>query len=202
MKKGAARKKQKWRKNKNIPRCTTTGICCEEPKWDPKKELTKKILKKFLMGNEYPERLAPKKAKVGTKKANTLPAYQPVTFFMKISLRFNTSLTSVVYRCFRLNIHPIFIASIHKGKVLYWLKSPDLKVFVKDLSKLPPPEDSIAMEYIHAKYDFVYKENEKTQQIEKSTWFQLNKYDKDTPFFEYCIPTKAHETILSVVWEE
>ena len=118
-----------------------------------------------------------------------------------LSVHFNTSLTSVIYRCYSLNIHPLFIASMHNGKVLYYLKSHDLHVWVKNLTKLAPPEDSIAMEYIEANYDFIYKDSEKTQQIEKSTWFELGKYDKDYPFYEYCIPVKTHKTVLSVVWE-
>ena len=40
------------------------------------------------------------------------------------------------------------------------------------------------------------------QRISKSTWFDLKSYDEDTDFYEYCIPTKTHQTVLSIIWED
>jgi hypothetical protein len=91
---------------------------------------------------------------------------------------------------------------VHHGVIKYWLKSDDLYVFVKNRKDLPPPEDSIAMEYIEGNYDYLYTENEKAQEIESSVWFELRKYDRDTTFYEYCIPTKKYQTVLSLVWED
>lgn len=120
----------------------------------------------------------------------------------ELSLRFKTSLTSVLYRLVSLNIFPLFIVAIHNGTVTYWSKSQDYWVKVKDITKLTPPEDSVAKEYIDAGYEFIYKESDKTQLIPKSVWFELKPYEKDTDFYEYCIPTKKYKSIISVIWED
>ena len=56
--------------------------------------------------------------------------------------------------------------------------------------------------YIEKNYDFVYKLEEKAQTISKSTWFKVGDNDEDTDFYEYCIPTRKHKTILSIIWED
>lgn len=119
-----------------------------------------------------------------------------------LSLRFNTSLTSIVYRLITLDIVPLFIVFIADGVVKYWRKSTDLKFWVKDITKLPPPEDSVAKEYLDANYDFVYSGDEKAQIIYKSTWFKLGENQEDSDLFEYCIPTKQYRTLISIIWED
>lgn len=118
-----------------------------------------------------------------------------------ISTRFRTSLTSVIFRMLTLDIAPIFVVFISNGKVHYWRKSNDLKVWIPDITKLPPPENSVAMEYLEADYDFIYSGVEKAQLISKSTWFKLNDWEEDIDFYEYCIPTKQYKTIISLIWE-
>jgi|TARA_R110000868_G_scaffold99251_3_gene273272 Zn-dependent peptidase ImmA (M78 family) len=119
----------------------------------------------------------------------------------EISLRFNTSLTSVIFRMITLDIAPIFVAFIVNGVVQYWRKTSDLKCWVNDITKLPPPEFSVAKEYIDANYEFIYEGPDKTQIIDKSTWFKLDDQEEDIEFYEYCIPTKKYKTIISVIWE-
>jgi Zn-dependent peptidase ImmA (M78 family) len=116
--------------------------------------------------------------------------------------RFQTSITSTVFRYLNFPLQPICVFFISNGRVKYWKKSSDLKVFCKNVTKLSPPSDSVAQEYINANYEFIYSGKEKTQEISKSTWFELYQYETDTKFFEYCIPTKQYKTIISVVWEE
>lgn len=119
-----------------------------------------------------------------------------------IASNFKTSLTSVTYRLASLNIYPLFIVSSHNGKVSYWNKSENFWVKVKNITKLTPPEDSVAQEYIEADYNFIYKESEKAQLISKSVWFELNSYEKDSDFYEYCIPTKQYKSVVSIIWEK
>lgn len=120
----------------------------------------------------------------------------------ELSNRFKTSLTSTVYRLLSLNIYPLFIVSIVKGRVLYWSKSDNFWVKVKNITKLSPPEDSVAEEYINANYDFIYSDKDKAQSISKSTWFELKLNEQDSDYFEYCIPTKQYESITSIIWED
>lgn len=121
----------------------------------------------------------------------------------RISKRFKTSITSIVYKyCKIKDLHPILVSSIRNGKIEYYCKSEDFIYWIKDLKKLPPPDDSVAREYIDANYEFIYKRADKQQDITKSTWINLGRYDKDSLFFEYCIPTKQYKTLLSIVWEK
>ena len=118
-----------------------------------------------------------------------------------LSLRFKTSLTSIVFRMIQLNTHSIFVSFISNGKVRYWKKSDGLKVWVKDINKLSPPSDSVALEYIEGNYEFIYIGEDKMQEIVRSTWFEMNDREEDDLFYEYCIPTKQYKTIISIVWE-
>lgn len=119
----------------------------------------------------------------------------------ELSYRFQTSITSVIFRVLKLDLYPICIVYLHRGEVKYWLKSPDFYVYVKDINHLPPPEDSVAYEYINANYKYLYQGEEKAQIIYRSTWFELYAKQKDNSFFEYCIPYKMHKMLLSLIWE-
>ncbi len=121
----------------------------------------------------------------------------------QLSERFKTSLTATIFRYLQFEqLHPLCLIFIENGKVKYWKKSDDLKAWLGDYIRLAPPSDSVATEYIQKNYDFVYKLEEKAQTINKSTWFNLGQFDEDTDFYEYCIPTKRHQTILSIIWED
>lgn len=119
-----------------------------------------------------------------------------------LSNRFKTSITSTLFRIQTLNLYPVTIVFIHKGLVKYWLKSTDIKYFIKNITNLAPPQDSVAQEYLDADYNFVYTEEERIQNISKSTWFELKSDESDSNFYEYCIPTKHYKNIISVIWEE
>jgi hypothetical protein len=120
----------------------------------------------------------------------------------QLSTRFKTSITSIIYRLLSLDIYPLFVVFISSGIVRYWSKSNNFWVRVLNITKLPPPRNSVAEEYIEAGYEFIYTGNDKAQTIDKSIWFELKDDEEDTDFFEYCIPTKQYQTIISVIWEE
>lgn len=121
----------------------------------------------------------------------------------QLSARFKTSLTATIFRYLQFEqLHPLCLVFIENGKVKYWKKSNDLKIWLTDCTRLAPPSDSVAAEYIEKNYDCVYKLEEKAQVISKSTWFKVGDYDEDSNFYEYCIPTRKHKTILSVIWED
>ena len=130
--------------------------------------------------------------------------YKPFSPALLRSLaeRFKTSITSVAYRYRECNLHPICLFFISDGIVKYWKKSDDFKLWIPDCNNLPPPSDSVAMEYIKEDYRQIYKKEESQQGIFKSTWFELKEDQKDFPYYEYCIATTSYKTILSVVWED
>jgi len=150
--------------------------------------------------NEFAsELLMPEKLFV--KEAKKAKKFSPL-LIKQLSERFNVSLTATVFRYMQFDLHPICIVFIEEGRVKYWKKSDSLRVWLEDYTRLSPPPDSIAAEYIQSNYEFLYKLEEKAQTISKSTWFKLNEYDEDTDFYEYCIPTKKYKTILSIIWED
>ncbi len=121
----------------------------------------------------------------------------------QLAERFKTSLTATVFKYLQSNLHPICIVLTENERVRYWKKSDDLKVWLDDYTRLLPPSDSVAMEYIQKNYSFIYSFEEKAQKIRKSTWFKMGEYnDIDSDFYEYCIPTKKYKTILSIIWED
>ena len=48
----------------------------------------------------------------------------------------------------------------------------------------------------------MYINDERKQEIWKSTWFQLNQYEQDKTFYEFCIYAKSYNYTLSVLWED
>jgi Zn-dependent peptidase ImmA (M78 family) len=118
-----------------------------------------------------------------------------------LSEKFNTSLTSVVYRYLEIGHHPICIFYSKDGKVIYWKKSLKFPHYIGERNGLSVPSDSVANEFYQ--YGRVYSKADSIQEITKSTWFELSKYDsKDPTFYEYCIVTKKYNTVLSIVWEK
>ncbi|MCB0460073.1 MAG: ImmA/IrrE family metallo-endopeptidase [Flavobacteriaceae bacterium] len=116
--------------------------------------------------------------------------------------RFQTSITSVVYKYFELGDYPICLFYSYNNKVQYWKRPEGYPHFINDRTKLAPPEDSVAAEFFDEQK--IYKKERSKQQIWKSTWFEMKHWenDNDYNFFEYCIVTPSYNTVLSIVWEE
>jgi len=160
-----------------------------------------KFGKQELEANEFAsELLMPEKLFLEAAKGKK---FTP-RLIQQLSARFKTSLTATVFRYLQFEeLHPLCLVFIDNGIVKYWKKSEDLKVWLGDYTRLAPPIDSVAAEYIKKDYEFLYKLDEKAQTISKSTWFTLNEYDnEDSDFYEYCIPTRKYKTILSIIWED
>jgi len=118
-----------------------------------------------------------------------------------LSDKFGASLTSVAFKCLDVDIHPVAMFHIFDGKVKYWKRSKDFRGFLKNISKLPPPKDSVAREYIDANYISIYRKDELAQPIDKSTWCELREGEENSEFYEYCIVTQSYKSILSIIWE-
>lgn len=116
--------------------------------------------------------------------------------------RFKTSITSIAYKYFELGDHPICLCYSHNNKVRYWKRPEDYPHYIKNLTNLAPPEDSVATEFYENQK--IYRKEHSKQKIWKSTWFELRDWenDNDFKFYEYCIITPSYNTVLSVIWEE
>lgn len=113
---------------------------------------------------------------------------------------FQTSITSATFRYLELGQHPIYLFHCRNKQVTYWKNTSDYYKKVKDITRLSPPSDSVAMEFFND--GTIYRKEESAQEIVKSTWFETNDYDSDDPYYEYAIVTKDYNTVLSVVWED
>jgi hypothetical protein len=120
----------------------------------------------------------------------------------QLSARFNTSLIATAFKYIQMDIYPICIVCIEKGRVRYWKKSPGIDVWVIDYTRLAPPDDSLAMSCIENNYHYIDGFEEQAQSINKSTWFELKDPNEEEEFFEYCILSKDYKTILSIIWQE
>ncbi|KIC89909.1 ImmA/IrrE family metallo-endopeptidase [Flavihumibacter sp. ZG627] len=114
--------------------------------------------------------------------------------------KFNTSITSTIYRFIDFGNHPICIFFSKDGKVEYHRKSAQAYYKIPDRNKLNVPTDSVANEYYSQ--NRIYKKEDSAQQIYKSTWFELGDYEADRPMFEFCVITPRYNTVLSVIWEK
>jgi hypothetical protein len=117
-----------------------------------------------------------------------------------LATKFNTSLTSTVYRYIEHGPHPICGFYSKDGIVQYWKPSQNFWNKVIDRNRLRVPGDSVAEEY-YAK-GRIYQRKDSDQSIYKSTWCELKEEESDGPMFEFCIITPRYNTILSVIWEK
>src|SRR5690606_8068968 len=95
--------------------------------------------------------------------------------------------------------HPIAAFYNKSGKACYWKKSTDMRYKIPDRNKLDVPTDSVASEFF--RFNRIYSKKDAVQEITKSTWFELGKYDHESTMYEYCIITPRFNSVLSVVWE-
>ncbi len=116
--------------------------------------------------------------------------------------RFQTSLTSVAFKYFEEGELPYCLFYSQNNKVLYWKKPEDYPHFVNNRRNLKPPKDSVAAEFFNNQK--IYKKEESKQHVWKSTWFELDRDEDDSHFnfYEYCIVTRAYNSVISIVWEE
>lgn len=119
---------------------------------------------------------------------------------------FGTSISSVAYKYYELGPHPICLVYSYNNVVKYWKRKDDYSHFIKDRSKLAPPENSVASEWFDT--GTIYPRSESKQHVDKSTWFELKETwegmedDADFQFWEYAIVTQNYNTVLSVIWED
>jgi Zn-dependent peptidase ImmA (M78 family) len=120
----------------------------------------------------------------------------------QLAEKFQTSITSTAYKYFDSEEHPICLFYSYNNQVKYWKRPEGYPHFIPDRTRLAPPEDSVAAEFFNSQK--IYPKEASKQQIWKSTWFELKKWENDQnfKFYEYCIITPKFNTVLSVVWEE
>lgn len=121
------------------------------------------------------------------------------TLLVELANYFKVSVIAVVFRYLDLGQHPICLFQCYNNKVQYWKKSNGLHLRIKDVTRLSPPENSVAREFFDEGITYKFDD---VQEITKSVWFELGNYDRDDRFYECCIVTKKYNMTLSVVWTD
>lgn len=113
-----------------------------------------------------------------------------------ISVRFKTSISSVIFRYFELDLFPMCLIMTANGKVLWAMRSKDF--WNGDLPRKGATvlKSSVAGEYFDqkTKYDF-------EQIVYGEDWFTGSRMNKDQQFFEKCY-YMPNNKILSMVWRK
>lgn len=115
---------------------------------------------------------------------------------------FKTSLTASAFKFVDAGLHPVCLVMIENGLIKYFKKSEILKGWMGEITRLAPPPQSVATEYINNNYGFLYSDEEKAQSIKKSVWFEVKSWEEDDDYYEYCIPFRRYKTVLSIIWPQ
>jgi Zn-dependent peptidase ImmA (M78 family) len=129
----------------------------------------------------------------------------------ELSKTFLVSRTAAILKFIKSGNHPVCVFCSQNNKVRWWKMSEEMETMehtfrrgwrrylVRMSTKLPPPPDSVAGQFMRDKES--RSGFEKFQQIEKSTWFATIPED-NPPMFEYCNYVPTYDFALSVVWED
>ncbi len=112
---------------------------------------------------------------------------------------FQVSKTATILRFIKEGNHPICIVYCFKNQMKWWKKSNDFKYFLNFAYGLHPPSGSVANEIFEQNKS--YYDDERKQKIFKSTWFELQEYEQDKVFYEYCLYVPSYSYVISVIWE-
>lgn len=118
----------------------------------------------------------------------------------EISNKFKVSRTSTIYRFSENGNHPICVFYTRNNKVHYWRKSNDFYYRIKEVTKLPPPSDSVSAEYFSQ--NKIYPIDDSKQEISKSTWLDIKDETAHDLFYEFCLVYSAADLAISVIWED
>lgn len=114
---------------------------------------------------------------------------------------FEVSKTAAILRFVQHGNYPVCLVYCKDNKMKWWKRSEDFKYFLEFNYDFPPPADSVAYELFTT--NVIYKGQDRKQQIRKSTWFRLNKFnDRDSNFYEYCLFVPSYNYSISIIWED
>ena len=118
----------------------------------------------------------------------------------EVSDKYKLSRSSVIHRFVENGNHPVCVFYTRNNKVHYWRRSNDFNYRIKEITKLPPPSDSVAAEFFTQ--NKIYSIDESTQEISKSTWLNVMEEQVNDLFYEFCLVYSDANLSLSVIWED
>lgn len=112
-----------------------------------------------------------------------------------LSQYFNTSLSSVIFRYFELNLFPVFIVSCRDSIVEWYFRSSDFKF------KFPPkygdnvPNSTAASDFFYDGIEYTTEEI-----IFADDWFSDYRMNKNQQLYEKCYYQRQLNKVISVIW--
>ena len=113
---------------------------------------------------------------------------------------FLTSKTATILRFIKAGNHPICVVYTFENRMRWWKKSDDFRYFLNFTYDFYPPQGSVAYEMFTTKNR--YARDEAQQEVWKSTWFNLNREEKDYLMYEYCMYVPSFNYAISILYED
>lgn len=117
-----------------------------------------------------------------------------------IAEQFKVSIISAAFRFAELGNHPILIAYSENGVLKYYKKSDDFEFRLQITQGNSIPKKSVAFEFFVNKISYALKSGR--QEIYKSSWFFLERDERDFIIYEYCIPNEWNNSAISIIWAD
>lgn len=114
--------------------------------------------------------------------------------------RFQVSKTASILRFVQKGNYPVCVIYCTDNKMKWWKKSEDFRYYLQFNYNSPPPSGSVVEELFTQNTH--YFEDERKQQVLKSTWFDLGYEEQDVFVYEFCLHAKSYNYSLSVIWED
>lgn len=143
---------------------------------------------------------------IPSRKFNSEVTGKPFSpkLLQELSVKFGTSISSVLYRYIDVGPHPVAAVFSHNGRVLYTKKSSLYHRRFIDLPKLSVPRYSVAEEWFqdHTRY-----REEDIQDVDLNVWFDMSWFHENDSrpipsCHECCFISELYNTVLSVIWED
>ena len=114
--------------------------------------------------------------------------------------RFQVSKTATILRFVKKGNYPICVVYCYDNKMKWWKTSEDFRYFLQFQRDQKPPSGSVVDELFTQNRS--YFDDERKQEIWKSTWFLLRPDEQDKIIYEYCLFAKSYNYAVSVLWED
>lgn len=112
-----------------------------------------------------------------------------------ISNEFNTSISSVIFRYFDLNLFPMMLISSKDNIIKWHMKTTDFRYCYIPKYESPVPKTTVSGEYFNQ--NKIYQTEEI---IYAGDWFTDSNKDLDQEIYEKCYYNKKNNSVLSVIW--
>jgi len=117
-----------------------------------------------------------------------------------LARRFQVSKMAALLHFVNKGNHPICIVYCKSNRMIWWKTSPQFEYSPKFVQYAHPPVESLAYKLFMTRNESFGEDQE--LEVLKSTWFALERSERDKVFCEYCLFSRSYDYSISVLWEE